>query len=463
MRFHVSDRTGAAGRAREQDAISTYLDAFEGDPDGAQSTVRAIHAYQLRRGLVVGGRPLCTVARPRFLARSRAERLGRCAGTLSALFERAGSHLLSSSRLLDRMGATELERSLWEVNPGYEGFAVTSRLDSFFAGDDPTFIEYNAESPAGIAFCDELATMFSHLPGMAAWEWESRGEWDSACRALLDCLLRAYREWGGRERPRIAILDWDAVVTRRDFELCAAYFWERGIETVIADPRSARYERGALWIGSDRIDLVYRRVLLHELLDHVDEVQPLLNAYREGAVCIVNSPRSKLLHKKTLFALLSDRTLGLHVSDEEADVLDRCIPWTRLVEEGETTFHGDRVDLLNLLVSRRDRFTVKPADEYGGKGVVLGWDVDEGEWQQAIERALGGGYIVQERVEVPRETYPMLDGGTLTKRELIVDANPLLFHGAMGAVLTRLSGSALLNVTAGTGSAAPTLLLHEEA
>jgi hypothetical protein len=89
--------------------------------------------------------------------------------------------------------------------------------------------------------------------------------------------------------------------------------------------------------------------------------------------------------------------------------------------------------------------------------------VSEPEWQTALETALRGGYVVQERIEVPREPYPVVDDDGYAIQELIVDANPLMFHGKMGAVLTRLSGNPLLNVTAGTGSAAPTLVLHEEA
>ena len=46
------------------------------------------------------------------------------------------------------------------IDPGYSGFTMTSRLDSFMVGDLPRFVEYNAESPAGIGFCDIVVARF---------------------------------------------------------------------------------------------------------------------------------------------------------------------------------------------------------------------------------------------------------------------------------------------------------------
>ena len=44
---------------------------------------------------------------------------------------------------------------------------------------------------------------------------------------------------------------------------------------------------------------------------------------------------------------------------------------------------------------------LKPNDEYGGKGIVLGWLASEEEWNQTIQIALEHPYIVQARVEIP--------------------------------------------------------------
>jgi hypothetical protein len=364
--------------------------------------------------------------------------------------------------MLDRVGASDAEREIWSIDPGYGGLTLTSRLDSFISGGRIRFIEYNAESPAAIGFSDCLTEVFEDLPAMIAWGRAPKQAADGRAR-LLDVLIDAYRDWGGNGTPAVAIVDWMDVITRRDFELCAELFSERGVTTVICDPRGLTRDRGGrVTYRGERIDLIYRRVLLDELLGKADEAQALLSAYREGAVCMVNSPRSKLLHKKTVFAMLSEGTLGIHVSDEEQATIDRTVPWTRSVAPGQTSYRGEMVELMTLLRARKDRFVMKPADDYGGRGIVLGWESSEKEWEYSLETGPEVGLVVQERTEIPEEDFPVWEDGRPALSRMMLDADPFLFKGRMGGILTRLSGSSVLNVTAGTGSSTPTFVVREE-
>jgi hypothetical protein len=91
---------------------------------------------------------------------------------------------------------------------------------------------------------------------------------------------------------------------------------------------------------------------------------------------------------------------------------------------------------------------------------VLGWVVDDHEWDQAVEVAMTQSYVVQESVPIPKETFPVVLGADVHLLDLSVDLDPYLFRGQVGGCLTRLSSSALLNVTAGTGSVAPTYIVE---
>ncbi len=447
---------------RESDAAASYVRAFHEDRLLAQASFDHLTESHRRHGLTIQGRMLCNVLRPRFIERARTQELRRISKTLALLMERLGHFLLSSEAGLDLVGASDQERELWSVHPGYTGITVTSRLDSFMVGGLPKFVEYNAESPASIGFCDCLSEIFLDSPGMLAWQARESLTRFHVRRALLDTLLEAYRETGRTGTPSIAIIDWDDVLTKRDFELCAEFFRESGINTVITDPRSLEYRNGRIFCGNEEIDLIYRRVLLHELLDYAHEAQALLEAYRDGAVCMVNSPRSKLLHKKSIFALLSEGVADFPFSDDEQSVIDSCIPWTRLVATGTTTYQGVAVDLPSLLLSNRERFALKPVDDYGGRGVVLGWDVEQEQWERAIERALEERYVVQERVTVPYGEFPIWHEESLRMVSMLVDTDPLLFRGEVGGILTRISSDQLLNVTAGTGSTTATFVIEEE-
>ena len=431
-------------------------------PQLASRTHSALVDAHRKHDLAFQGRMLCNVLRPRFLTRQRADELTRLSTVVARVLERAGEHLLASDTLLDLVGASEEERAIWSVDPGYPGFTLTSRLDSFMIDEEPRFVEYNAESPAGIGYTDILSEIFEQLPAMHSWEKRDLLRRFDGCRHLLDTLLWAYRAWGGVGAPSIAIIDWEDVSTRRDFELCAAYFREHNVQTVVADPRRFQYRAGRLWFGDTPITLVYRRVLLHELLEKASEATALLSAYRDGAICMVNSPRSKLLHKKALFALLSDGQLQLDLSAEERSVVDRCIPWTRLLETGTTTYEGRAVDLVPFVLSEQHRLALKPVDDYGGRGVVLGWEATPDEWDRAVGHAVERHYIVQERVPIPESDFPVWEEGELAVIPLLLDTDPLLFRGEVGSILTRISGSALLNVSAGSGSTTPTFVAEED-
>jgi hypothetical protein len=457
-------RRGASAtvHSREADIAASYVRAIRSDIELARGTHEHLVQAHRDQGLELQGRLLCNVLRPRFISADRTAELRRVSRILALLLERAGEYLLSSDALLDLVHASEQEREIWAVDPGYPGLTVTSRLDSFMVGDQPKFVEYNAESPASIGYCDCLTEVFEASPGMRAWVHRGTLQRFNVRRALLDSLVWAYRERGGTGAPVVAIVDWDDVLTKRDFELCAEYFRESSIRTVVTDPRRLTYRGGQVLCGDERITLVYRRVLLHELLERADEAEPLLRAYREGAVCMVNSPRSKLLHKKAVFALLSDEMLGLDITDEERLVVDSTVPWTRLVVEGTTSYEGQSTDLIELLRANQDRFALKPVDDYGGRGVSLGWDTEPEKWQRDIEDALQKHYVVQERVEVPSEEFPTWKDDALEMIPMLVDTDPLLFRGEVGGILTRISGDPLLNVTAGTGSTTPTFVAMGE-
>ena len=81
--------------------------------------------------------------------------------------------------------------------------------------------------------------------------------------------------------------------------------------------------------------------------------------------------------------------------------------------------------------------------------------------QQALRDALTGSYVLQERVEVLSQSFPTLAGEAIAFEDRFVDFDPYTWSGTeIEGAGVRLSASALLNVTAGGGSAAPLLILE---
>ena len=60
-------------------------------------------------------------------------------------------------------------------------------------------------------------------------------------------------------------------------------------------------------------------------------------------------------------------------------------------------------------------------------------------------------WVVQERIAMRREIFPMQIRNGVQMRDMLVDFAPYIFRGKMAGCLTRLSATGLANVTSGGG------------
>lgn len=449
------------------DAISYYHSLL--NDVLARDSQAALDEAQRREGLYFGDRPLATVLRPRLLTVAQYEELRKVSTLVALAARQAGAFSLQNATAHDLMAYTPLESALMEIDPGYAEPACSSRLDSFFDNETGSlqFVEYNAESPAAIAYEDVLSDVFLQLPVMQEFARLYPVKPLPARHRMLAALLDAFREWGGADEPRAAIVDWKGLPTHSEFILFQRYFEEQGLETVICSPDELEYRDGTLYASGKPINLVYRRLLIAEFLGRYGEhalEHPLVQAARAGRICLVNSFRTKPLYKKMIFGLLSDPEImtAAGIDAETQTTLARHIPWTRRVRAGQTTYAGQPVELLPFLRENQERLLLKPNDEYGGKGITIGWETSADDWARACEAATADPFVVQERVHIAYEDYPSYHDGRLEIGRRLVDTDPYLFGTDVEGCLTRLSTVTLLNVTAGGGSTVPTLLIDAD-
>jgi uncharacterized circularly permuted ATP-grasp superfamily protein len=410
------------------------------------------------RRLHFGGRPLCPFLRPFFLDAADEDRVRHAAETLWRLGERVARVAMDRPDLLQQLALSEAEIRLARIDPGYETTSTAARADAFVLPDSLQFAEYNGESPAGAGYSQGLADVFDGEPLMARFRERFSTRMYRPIEALLDALVASYREWGGTASPPLmAIVDWREVPTYSEFEILRDAFTALGVPTIIADPRDLVFSNNRLSADGHPIDFVYRRVLINDMVAREQECRALVEAYEQRAVCVANSLRCKIPHKKAFFAVLTDERHANLFSAEEREVIHRHIPWTVVVEDRRVTRDGQAIDLLPHLRRHRDRFVIKPNDEYGGTGVTLGWETTDAEWDAAIARALAErdrGWVAQEKIKVRREVFPICESGAghdIAMRDMLVDFAPYLFRGRLGGFLTRLSATGLANVTSGGG------------
>lgn len=414
---------------------------------------------QRATGLLHADRPITPFLRPYFLSESRYQEISRAARLLSTAFEKLTRFALVNDQAMKHLGLSEKEAKWARIAPGYDCVSVNGRLDTFLSSDGFAFLEYNAENPAGIGDQNALEKLFSEVHEVARFLTVNPHYFPQPHHRLVESLDRTYREFGGKkEKPSIAIVDWAGVATGSEFLILKEFFESLGYPTKVCDPAELEFSDGILHHDGFVIDIFFKRVIIHEFLERFDERHPLYKALSSGSVCMANSFRSKIPHKKSSFSLLSDPKFRSLFNDLENDAIYRCIPWTRVVREENAAFEGRVVDLVALIRTQRDRFVLKPNDDYGGKGIALGWELSESDWDTAIEDALIHPYVVQLRVPVERTSIPMFINGELRLESLLVDFDPFLFRGEVEGGMVRLSSSSIVNVSQGGGETALAIL-----
>ncbi|MBK8258064.1 MAG: hypothetical protein IPK82_36030 [Polyangiaceae bacterium] len=443
------------------EAIDRYHEILTAYVDRGGDDHVALVERMVERGAVFAGRPICSFLRPQFLLRQQYDLMVGAVRLFRSAVVKARDAILADPHLLEEMALTDGERKMLEINPEFKSFGVITRLDTILENDELSLVELNAEGAFGVSYADRLTDLFEGFQPMREFARERSVVPMYTGNGMVGAILDTWHEFGGTRVPRIAVVDWKEVATRAELEAVCERFQRHGIPASFVDPRDLEYKDGELSAGGKPIDLIYRRALISELLAREDEVKAFFEAYKARVVCVVNSFRAKLLDKKMLFAMLHDSRVTKLYTAEEAAAIARHVPWTRRVAEGKTKGpDGTEIDLVPWIAQHKNDLVLKPNDEVGGRGVVIGANLEPSVWERSVKLALVDPSIVQKRVHLPSAMFPETGAaGELFFSRRFIELDPYLFRGETRGVLTRLSASTLCNVQAGAGTV-PTFVLE---
>ena len=439
-------------------AVALYHRLLEADPAAAREQREWFQEALHREGVTFDGAPMPSFLRPHFVGRADWAALRERGNRLLELAARVARHAFGGDvgRLCAFLGTPAAEVPWVALDHGPPD-VVLSRLDAFLTPDGPRFIEINSDAPAGFGYSDRMARVHRDLPVFREFARTQAVTYQASDEGLVRAVMGALpRTTAGP--PLVAIVDWAEVKTRADQEILREAFLARGFDCVLADPRAMTVRAGRLRTSGRPVDLVYRRAVLSELVEHELEVQAFLIAYRERLCPFVNTLRCRLSEDKAFFAVLTDEAFGSLMSEDERQFVARAVPWTRKVEERRTVKDGRAVDLVPFVLAERERLVLKPAHAYGGRSVFVGDETPAMEWEAAVRAALGSPWVVQERVVIPEEPFPAFEGGSLGFVPLKVNTNPFYVAGQDVGAVTRASRSSVINVSAGGGSV-PTFVI----
>ncbi|MEO7650309.1 MAG: hypothetical protein ABIZ80_07560 [Bryobacteraceae bacterium] len=442
------------------EAIARYHRLLESDSYRDMSWVPALQERMEAEKLSSGGRLLCPFLRPHLMTRRQYDSLVKTGETLISAVDRMQQLILVTPTLLSRLELLPAEKMLAGVDPGYRALEVTCRLDSHVTNGSLHLVQYNADSPTGVAWADGLSEIFYNSPPVKEFRRKHTLARVGGKKHLLSALLAAYKQFGGHSKPKIAILEFRPTFsTTSEYELFRKFFQEAGYEADIVSPDQLEFRNGALRRGNDEFNLVYRRISVQEFLQRFDLSHPLVQAYRARAVCMVNSFRSELAHKKAIFALLTDESITQKFPAAEKKAIREHVPWTRLVSSTKTTYKDQPIDLPEFILKNREILALKPNDDYTGQGAFLGWEMTDDAWERALRQATRTPYVVQEKVEPTKSIFPMQTYGHLEFREMRVDVHPQAYMGKILSCSSWLSSGATSGFSSASGLV-PTFILE---
>lgn len=444
------------------EAVARYHRLLESDRFRDLGWAEALEEQMRDRNLSGGRGTILPVLRPHFITKRQYENLAKASEALLSAIERVKKIALSSPGLLARMELLPAEKMLASVDPGYPFAAVTSRLDTQIHNGSLHFMQFNVGAPAGAASSDALGELFYNSPIMREFRKKYNVQRVGGVKYLLEALVKAYKLFGDKRFPRIAILEFRQQFQTKQFGeylLLAEYFRREGYPTEVVTPEQLEYRGRQLRAGDFTIDLIYRKLTVQEFLMRFDLTHPLVRAYKDGAVCVVNSFRAELAYKKAIFDLLTDDAITSGFPAAERRAIQQHIPWTRMVAATKTSYKDQTIDLPEFIRKNRENLVLKPNDVGTDQQIVAGWTTDDTRWERALRTAMRGSYVVQERVEPKVFPFPLLQFGSLEMHNMSVDVQPHVYLGKVqgcSSWLSDASGS-MFSTLAGL---APTFVLE---
>ncbi|MFC1850411.1 circularly permuted type 2 ATP-grasp protein [candidate division CSSED10-310 bacterium] len=407
-----------------------------------------INERLLDRRCIAAGKVLPIFVKPYFITKKQVDRFKSAVETVLTCQEKAINLYFEEPRFRHLFELTENEEPLVSIPHGLSRHIHFSRLDGIMTPTSFKFLEFNCDSPGGAYYADiqtELLLDFSVIRELSKKFTFLIKPYRPI---VLETLLKAWQETGHQKKPNIAVIGNPEVANVEEFKLFAEYFSEQGYTSFFTDPWSLTYDGNTLKSHGRRIDLIYRRGVLADYSRNPEQSKAAVQAYHDGNVCFVNPLSSKLGDNKNLLSVLTDESTSFLFTMKELKVLRQHLPWTRMLRECKTEYEGSEIDLIPYVLKNKDNLVVKPNSEYGGKGVIIGQDATQAEWEESIAEHTQQAKVVQEYVPIPIEEFPLLSE-ELQFAPKKINVNFFTFSGQYGGGFCRVSDSSVINISAG--------------
>lgn len=322
------------------------------------------------------------------------------------------------------------------------------RSDAYHDGSALRLLEINAGSALGGIAYGEMNSALLGIPAFKEFAAEHGLRYTDPADAVAEMLRDAASTVTDARQPVVALLETTGGIgTHPTYRALRQAMTNRGLAFRLGELQQLKFSGGKPTLLGVGVDVVLRYCESYELLAAPAGpavIGLLRQAHRDGKTVLLTTFEHTLYGAKGALALLSDTRNQESFTAAELRVIERIVPWTRMLVADAA--------LVEHCLRHRERLLLKPSLGGCGRGIVVGGAVSEGEWRDAVSARVGEGYVVQEIVTPTPELVRDPDTGAVADWQANwgVFVTPSGYSGAFiraqrtgdGTVITLSNGTA---------------------
>jgi len=284
-----------------------------------------------------------------------------------------------------------------------------ARADLYHDGKSFRVLEFNVGSELGGIDSAAVNRALLDIPSFGRFaECHGLAFFDTA-QATADLLRQAARRINTTRNPVFALVEArGALIEHEHVFLAIQEALERhGVALRLAEIQQLSFTDGKAVLGDTPVDVILRYFAAEQLAGDnaaLAILDRLLAADAAHKTVLFTHLEGALFASKGSLGLLHEDFTRSCLSVKERKLVDRLVPWTRVI--GRDLSGGRRKDIDQLrryCMCNRESLVLKRGLGYGGVGVVVGRECTVQEWHDALDVAEGSDYVVQQIVKPASE------------------------------------------------------------
>jgi len=345
-------------------------------------------------------------------------------------------------------------KSLWEVIKKEGLFASNNIIFAKISGvydknDTVRYFEFNSE-PASFLLSEEILEIYGNIQEVSDIFREINFSFSNKSWKSLTGFLRTCNKKIGFNKKK----DMAAIISSRENygdKLYHKYLKKNGFNVITAKPEEFTFNGKELTCHYTKIKLIIFPQPVRNISFFNTCMKPVIEAFIEGKVFIIDTFRSLLASEKSLFALISDRKNYSFYDDREIKFIKKHIPWTRIIRHEYTTdIDGNEVDLIDYIIANQDRLVLKKSSEITGDHVGPAWDMNPMDWKTLVSWILSSKelWVAQEKIEFNSSERYVIEDDSIKLKKIFWCVHPYIFNGKFQTCYGKTSDEPVVNTDA---------------